>query len=176
MKYCINFLSYWHCGSGLSGGAATDATVIKDSNNLPFVPGKTMKGLVRESVEELAKYDNNIDCELLLNGLGEESSCAGTMFFSNAELSSSDKDRIVSEHLSAYLYDNFNTTRIDSDGVADNQSLNSYEVVVPCRLYGNIDDIPEGLETPIKNSLKMIKRLGFKRNRGLGRCEILIEE
>ena len=48
----IQFFSPWHCGSGLSAGADTDALVIKNPQGLPFVPGKTIKGLVREALED----------------------------------------------------------------------------------------------------------------------------
>ena len=47
LTYQIQFHSYWHCGSGLAAGAGVDALVVKDANGLPFVPGKTIKGLLR---------------------------------------------------------------------------------------------------------------------------------
>ena len=50
----IEFFSPWHCGSGLSAGADADSLVIKDINGLPFIPGKTIKGLIREAVEDYA--------------------------------------------------------------------------------------------------------------------------
>lgn len=50
----IEFFSPWHCGSGLSAGADVDSLVIKDINGLPFIPGKTIKGLIREAVEDYA--------------------------------------------------------------------------------------------------------------------------
>jgi len=53
IKYKITFYSDWHCGSGLSSGADMDLLVIKDRDKLPFVPGKTIKGLLREAVEEI---------------------------------------------------------------------------------------------------------------------------
>ncbi len=42
----IEFFSPWHCGSGPSAGADADSLVIKDINGLPFIPGKTIKGLI----------------------------------------------------------------------------------------------------------------------------------
>ena len=50
----IEFFSPWHCGSGLSAGADADSLVIKDTNGLPYIPGKTIKGLIREAVEDYA--------------------------------------------------------------------------------------------------------------------------
>ena len=49
IKYEIEFFSNWHCGSGLAAGADVDALVIKDNNGLPYVPGRTLKGLLREA-------------------------------------------------------------------------------------------------------------------------------
>ena len=51
IRYTIEFYSDWHCGSGLASGAEADAVVIKDRDGLPYVPGKTIKGLVREAFE-----------------------------------------------------------------------------------------------------------------------------
>ena len=56
MKYEITFYTNWHCGSGLSSGADCDSLVVKDKNGLPFVPGKTIKGLLREAATEVVKF------------------------------------------------------------------------------------------------------------------------
>lgn len=45
LKYSIQFYTNWHCGSGQAAGADVDALVVKDAQGLPFVPGKTIKGL-----------------------------------------------------------------------------------------------------------------------------------
>ena len=49
IKYEIEFFSNWHCGSGLAAGADVDALVIKDQEGLPYIPGRTLKGLLREA-------------------------------------------------------------------------------------------------------------------------------
>ncbi len=48
----IAFSSYWHCGSGRSEAAAIDAKVVRDALGLPFVPGRTLKGLLRDAVRQ----------------------------------------------------------------------------------------------------------------------------
>ena len=53
IDYQIEFFSQWHCGSGLSAGADIALLVIKDKEGMPFIPGKTLKGLIREAVENL---------------------------------------------------------------------------------------------------------------------------
>lgn len=56
ITFAIQFYSPWHCGSGLSAGADVDELVIKDKNGMPFVPGKTIKGLMREAAENYLVY------------------------------------------------------------------------------------------------------------------------
>ena len=49
LNYKIEFFSEWHCGSGLSAGADIDALAIKDSDGLPYIPGKTLRLLMTMS-------------------------------------------------------------------------------------------------------------------------------
>lgn len=56
VTYRLKFYSEWHCGSGLGAGADVDALVVKDKNKLPYVPGKTIKGLIREAVENILYF------------------------------------------------------------------------------------------------------------------------
>ena len=88
----IQFFSPWHCGSGLSAGADTDALVIKNPQGLPFVPGKTIKGLVREAVEDYAALKGEeikLDEAFGVEASQEESSSIqkGYLYFTNGELS-----------------------------------------------------------------------------------------
>jgi CRISPR/Cas system CMR subunit Cmr4 (Cas7 group RAMP superfamily) len=58
ITYKILFHSEWHCGSGLSSGSDLDALVVKDAEGFPFIPGKTLKGLLKEAAFELIKLKN----------------------------------------------------------------------------------------------------------------------
>ena len=102
ITYTIEFFSYWHCGSGLSAGADVDSLVIKDAKGMPFVPGKTIKGLIREAAETLTclapdKYPSQ---KIIDNIFGKRSETAeipqiGKAFFSNAEFPATDYDAII---------------------------------------------------------------------------------
>lgn len=184
MKYKLEFFTYWHCGSGLGAGADLDATVIKDNKKLPFVPGKTIKGLLREAAETL--FDDNPDLikkafvfnSKLKNDTESEKKSEhlkGEMFFTNAMLPEKESNQITKE-LSSYLYDSITSTAIDDEGIAKDHSLRKIEVVVPCTLEGEILNVPDGLHDEIKNALMFVKRLGVNRNRGLGRCKFTILE
>ncbi len=178
ITYTIRFFSRWHCGSGLSAGADVDNLVVKDKKGMPFIPGRTIKGLVREAAENYIKICNDTDhAEMLAKAFGTEASSSengttGCMHFGNAALDEKEYNAIVANNAQEYLYDKWTTTAIDADGTAKEFSLRSMETTVPCTLYGQISDVPQELAEIIANSFGLIKRIGQKRNRGLGRCDV----
>jgi CRISPR/Cas system CSM-associated protein Csm3 (group 7 of RAMP superfamily) len=169
IKYKIEFFTDWHCGSGLSSGADLDLLVIKDKDRLPFVPGKTIKGLVREAAEEILKFRKQ-PLDEIKNVFGEEGKSQGRTFFTNAALPEDMRKAIIKDNLQEYLYRSVASTAIDDNGIAKEHSLRKMQVTVPCTLVGEILDVPEDFVASIENGLKFIKRLGQNRNRGLGRC------
>jgi len=187
VKYKVEFLDYWHLSSGLSAGAKLDSTVIKDKYDLPYLSGKTLKGLVREMA--LA-----FECDFIDTCFGtttdKKDKCyeegkeekEGTCYFSNATLPIEVADEIKEHKLQERLYDVIASTKIgqkglksETEGIAVDNSLREIEVVVPLTLEGFIDDIPSGYKEKMIQALKMIKRMGLNRNRGLGRCQISVE-
>ena len=159
LKYNLKFYDYWHLSSGLSAGAKLDSTVVKDDDRLPYASGKTIKGLVREMLE------------LNINNIEFLHKC----YFSNAAIDDNTKKEIISNSLQDNLYDIIASTKIGDDGVAVDDSLREIEVVIPLTLNGEILDIPSQDDyDKLSNALKMIKRMGLNRNRGLGRCEFII--
>ena len=200
ITYTLKFYSEWHCGSGLAAGADLDALVIKDKNKLPYVPGKTIKGLIREAVENilLLSYNGAINEEnkkLFVKTFGnandedwnmledvskkdkekkEDYMRKGETFFTNAELDEELQNIINREKLESYLYRAVSSTAIAENGVAKEHSLRRMETVVPCELTGTIIDVPDEFAKWVKDGLKYIKRLGQNRNRGLGRCDFII--
>lgn len=52
----LDVLSWWHAGTGRGDGAEADAVVARTPAGLPWLPGRSVKGLVREalSLAELA--------------------------------------------------------------------------------------------------------------------------
>ena len=184
IKYTITFHTYWHCGSGLSASADVDALPIRDSKGLPYVPGKTIKGLVREAIEDLCTFNNNISTEkeaLIKEAFGysnDDPNLAkrGKAFFSNAELPKDESTEIIRCNAQKYLFQTLSNTAIDREtGIADSHTLRKIDVTIPCQLSGIITGIPEKLKTDIENALLYIKRIGSGRNRGLGRCSISFE-
>ncbi len=177
IKYKIEFFSNWHCGSGLAAGADVDALVVKDAEGLPYVPGKTIKGLLREAAEELNGTTSLLNRIFGLPGeakLSETNTTrVGESFFGNAILP--EGAAIVSSNLTPHLYQTFSSTSIDEkSGTAKDNTLRRIETVVPCSLEGEIRNVPEGGTALIEEAMQFIKRMGTGRNRGYGRCKISV--
>ena len=170
LHYKLKFFDYWHLSSGLSAGAKLDSTVTKDADGIPYASGKTVKGLVREMAEIL--YDDLF----IKRCFGGEGIDSGKCYFKNASLKKSTKDEIVSNRLQSNLYETLAFTKVEN-GIAVDNSLREIEVVIPITLHGEILDIESKDDyEKLAKSLRMIKRMGLNRNRGLGRCEFTIEE
>jgi CRISPR/Cas system CSM-associated protein Csm3 (group 7 of RAMP superfamily) len=230
MTYKIEFNSYWHIGSGLSGGTDVDALVLKDTNGFPYIPGKTLKGLIREAAETLESlesegFDKNwinelfgIRTEDLKKDENSKNELSGKrtdeaenskkekeydrqhnkLFFTNATLTSTLQESIISEKTQQYLFEKIASTTIDKDtGITKKHSLREMQVVVPLTLFAKIYNVPEAPKEESQNTngksenskyipdnsdkklekcLKMVKRMGVNRNRGLGRCQLSIVE
>lgn len=188
IQYELEFFDYWHCGSGLSSGSDLDLLVIKDEDNMPFVPGKTIKGLLREAIEEINQIANIVDNSIIIDAFGESSKRVsvkhthiekedeqddhqqGVCFFRNAELKIELKKAVNKSKLSNYFYQSISSTALDDKGIAKEHSLRRMEVTIPCILSGEILHVPTEMEELFKKGLKYIKQLGQNRNRGLGRC------
>jgi len=179
IKYTVEFFSQWHCGSGLSAGADVDLLVIKDKNKLPFIPGRTMKGLIREATEQYIQFTGKTSEleKVFLSTFGDSNNGSddylmGAAFFANAELCEQEQTAIKAGGLTPYLYNKVTTTAIDKDGIAKEHSLRTIETVVPCKLHGYIANVDDDIAEVVVKSLGLIKHIGQKRNRGLGRCKI----
>lgn len=161
-EYEIQFFNEWHCGSGLAAGADLDVLVIKDGQHLPFIPGKTIKGLVREAVEDYYTFNKTEMPDLFVKYFGNskdkdnrnpqqikdkfldnkeneidnniDAIRFGSLFFSNAELPDNEKKEIIKQHAQDFMYASIASTRIDDNGTASKTSLRKTEVTMPCRL------------------------------------------
>ena len=184
LKYTIQFLDYWHLSSGLSAGAKLDSLVVKDSNDLPYAPGKTLKGLIREMAELLEDCDFVNSCfggstEDGKNGKPKDKcydenakNKQGVCYFSNATLEKQEQDEIVTNRLQNHLYHVIASTAIGENGIAIDHSLREIEVVIPLTLHATIENIPAEYGENIRKATTMLKSMGLNRTRGFGRCTI----
>ena len=185
MKYTITFFSYWRIGTGLGGGSK-DNILMKDDDNLPVIPGKTLKGLIRDAYNELG-YKNEIEIfGQKLSDISEptnkEELEEGKFYFGSAQLPEDIKSMLANnKSLTKELYDTVTTTRLDKDKQNVDSALVKSEVCIPVTLEAEIllkdkyemsDENLRKTEENLAKALKMLRLIGEKRYRGLGRCKI----
>lgn len=194
IDYEITFLSDWHCGSGLSGGGDSDAKLIRDDNGMPYIPGKTMKGLLSDACKEIARDSNVLDLGNIEDLFGKDAyiesitsadgkkiekqmqSKQSKINVTNVKIQEVDYNDIVNNQLQNNLYKNITSTRIDLLGVADDKSLREMEVCMPITLTGTIEIEEENHKQIVYNGLQWLRAIGMNRNRGLGRCKIKFQK
>lgn len=187
ITYKITFHSEWHCGSGLTSGSDLDALVVKDAEGFPFIPGKTIKGLMKEAAVEMisVKGENIKESTFITELFGyfdekpaekSEIHTKGKAFFSNAALNAELRNETKEAGLTDFFFRDVASTAIGDNGIAKQHSLRRMETVIPCELVGTIFDVDEKYKSDLKKCLKYVKRLGQNRNRGLGRCTLKVVE
>jgi CRISPR/Cas system CSM-associated protein Csm3 (group 7 of RAMP superfamily) len=182
----FNILSDWHIGSGEEAGAYSDSLVIKSHDLLPFLPGRSIRGLLRESMQ--LAVDNNWcsaqDLLMLFGNEGQNLESQGLLRISSANLSSEEQQYLLTNPGAiAKLYRILQFTAIDHQtGVAKDSSLRSMEVAIPMTLTADISlninhpdytkDNASHLLNLLANVCPLIAHLGAKRSRGLGQVEV----
>jgi CRISPR/Cas system CSM-associated protein Csm3 (group 7 of RAMP superfamily) len=183
ITYQIEFFSYWHASSGLAGSTYADLLVNKTREALPFIPGRTLKGLLREAAEVINGFESTlITQEFILDVFGQGPTEVDIMedhatteahcFFSNANISDHLQNNIQNAQKN-FLYSVLASTKIKKNGLASDGSLRQLEVTIPLRLFAAIEQFPDklGYEHQIAYCFQWIKRMGLNRSRGLGRCK-----
>ena len=181
VKIEINFFSEWHMGSALATGSHLDAIVVKDDYGLPYVPGKTLKGLLRDAAYDLLQYNaSSVSLSRILRCFGQEShsdedGAMGLLHFSNVDLI--DKDFFQhNHHLVDYLFLERANISIGEDGISTNGSLRKIETVIPVVLEGEIRNVPLEEFEFIEILCRYTRFIGSGRNRGMGRCSIKLKK
>ena len=104
-------LNEMHIGSGMGDGT-TDALVVKDSNGIPYIPGSSLRGVLRATIERIAASLGLNPCMLI-----KDNNCVTT---------------------SRNLQDDFKEILKVKDYSAIDAFLNDSSKVCPvCRLFGS---------------------------------------
>ena len=196
----LDIQNYWRAGTGRGGGSAYDESVYRNSYGLPVLPGRTLKGLLRDAcwrAEKWGHIDTGTTSQLFgmrFNNEGEpvdqndkgERPYAGLIRVSSAELEKETRDYLQwlkqdtkkdFEGLTANFFRTLSSTAI-KDGSAKDQSLRTSEVTIPLKLVADIT-IRNGEEKSAKDyaeqlekCLPLVRAVGNNRTRGLGRVQI----
>lgn len=162
----IRLFSFWHAGSGRGGGLTVDAVVHK-GGGLPELPGRTIKGLVRDAVSRAEAW-GHLEAGTTQTWFGSDSrnyrghleegrrdndpqradryqTEAGLLVFDNGVLPAPIAAWLRQDEsgLRDGLYHHLYATAIDDvSGSALPRSLRGTEVVVPLDLYAPISALP----------------------------------
>lgn len=185
LKLRISFSSDWHCGSGLGESHLADAVLNRDTDGIPMIPGRAVKGALREGAWRLSALGGDYkEAESRLFGsvsYGGAIQHTGLLCVGPAELpedvrgyfkyaSHSKRSQEIS-----YMITRRARTALQ-DGVAAHGSLRSLECGIPGLTF--ISSLSIDLPSSEKSWLfpymaavcAAVKSLGADRARGLGRC------
>lgn len=194
----IQLQSYWHAGGGRGGGSVVDAVVHRDLTGLPDLPGRHIKGLLRDALERADAYGWSGFKGLAQHLFGDRPEEAGRrakepqpgcLRVTDARLPDDlvvwlgRDDKSGGKHLVPHLFRNLHATAVEHDtGTAKDKSLRATEVVVPLTLYSRVEPIPSREPPPVgwadrlSGVLPLIEAVGAHRRRGLGRAILSLEE
>ncbi len=195
---CLTFDSDWHVGSGAGIPGSVDRQVLRDEEGFPYVPGKTLTGILRDAAEWIADVrdtaeEGNKWKNALIGLFGEQPESHGgtpggfasgaAVGIGSAELSR-DLRNYVQElressgpDLRAALFTVRPGVKIDrATGRALEDHLYSTERVRGCTLYAPVKylrgPLSEDEEKLLEDAIRAVRRLGGKRRRGGGRCRL----
>lgn len=182
MIVTFRILSYWRIGTGRGDASTLDSRCARDRHGLPFLPGRSVRGLLREAVREASEFDPDIPdrAEIALFGSrakpGEEASDVtrpGTLRVEDATLGEDETAALMGrDDLIAGLFAAKRATAMEKTGTARPHSLRFDEVALPVTLQARIsplDAAPSGWEAMLGAALPLIRAIGSHRTRGLGR-------
>jgi CRISPR/Cas system CSM-associated protein Csm3 (group 7 of RAMP superfamily) len=197
----IEVASWWHAGSGESGPGDLDAIVARDQDGLPFLPGKTLKGLLRDAAWLHSACAREGNGAILLDPAvmfgyegGDKNRPPGRLQVSNARMPQAFQKWASGWNTArpelAGLYETIASTAIASDfdakqnaeehpGIARRGSLRKIEVVLPMRLEAVVSweasEDDDNVKAWLDQIVRLIRRMGSHRHRGLGRCRVTVE-
>ena len=189
----IELTGYWHAGGGRDEGAVLDAVVHRDAAGRPVLPGRHLKGLLRDALARAEGWgwpgcERGVTAGFFgdLPGEAEGLPRPGALRVGDARLPGVLAAWLAAaEGGRAYLPELFrglHATAVEPDtGTAKDRSLRGIEVTVPLALEAEIGVVPgaqvrDDWREVICGILPLVDSVGAYRNRGLGRALLKLEE
>jgi len=196
----FNIHTYWRAGTGRGAGALLDEMVHKDANGLPSLPGRTVKGLLRDAVFRAEEW-GQVSSGSTINWFGgnalEKGETESRLEIKPGALGVSDAllDDAVRKYLIGLLKDKnqnrqstgkslrqgffhkiYATAIEHKSGSAKDKSLRGMEVTIPLTLTAQLHVLQplndEHWASHLEKCLPLIRALGTSRSRGLGRVTV----
>ena len=185
-----DFQSYWHCGNGRGVGDIYDAVIQTDTSGLPYIPGRTFRGVLRECVERYLSLSGK---DMKTDDIFGNETKSGLLSVSDFTLHPDVKQSILVENLQSLMRTAISSTAINDyskpekqSGKTDNRgsalkgSLRTVQVAIPLSLRGYLSHIQnKEIEADIKDILEsslpfFYIGIGSYRRRGFGRVSVKI--
>lgn len=196
----------WHVGTGTGAGIGADALTVKDASRLPVLPGRQIKGLLRDAMRRaeaagaVAKGRTEalfgtppaprIDGEGSLASwqeTGRYQTSPGLLRIGSGCLGESEDEQLGWRQWSAgggdeaaelvgEMYDRITSTALEEGTVKDG-TLRTVEVAMPVTLHAPIESAGDASwKVDVDASLGLLRAIGKTRNRGFGRCTVTLLE
>lgn len=192
----IQLLSETLIGSAEGYGAIIDKDSVFDEVGLPIIPGKRIKGILREQAELLEKirklnsvnvlYGKPNSVQTLFGNIGLTDKATEYLSVSSFTLSDYKANKDYLKYLiqegqisRSEVIEYFTTlrmiTKIDGDGIAADTSLRTIRVLNKGLIFTGELSFDPLQETDFKNIVSLTRRIGSMRNRGLGhiQCKLI---
>lgn len=192
-KLTITLISDTLIGNAEGYGAVIDKDSVFDDLGLPYIPGKRVKGILREQAELFAKYSdsNAIKNEEYINrlfgakGLTDNNTeylqvsnftVADYSLNRNALSKLIKGDLISRSEIQEYFTCLRMMTRIDESGIAADTSLRTFRVLKKGLVFEGEVSFDESYFNDFQKIAALARRIGASRNRGFGHIKCSMKE
>lgn len=152
----ITLNTYWHAGTGQGASSHLDTRCARDPDDLPLLPGRQLKGLLRQAMHLASVWGwlDDVPCppgpaadlEALLFGSADQEdtrhgTLPGCLIVGSAGLPAPERAYLAQpgqQALGATLFDSLHQTAINERGSAKRYSLRGMEVCLPVTLTARL--------------------------------------
>ena len=179
----IILLSDTLIGSAEGYGAIIDKDSVFDEVGLPIIPGKRIKGILREQAELLQLFGNTLmDVDILFGKTGLTNKNTEYLSVSNFGLPDYEANKTYLKYLiqekmisRSEVMEYFTSLRmmtsIDDDGIAADTSLRTFRVLNKGFAFTGELHFDPAYKKVFENIVSLTRRIGSMRNRGLGHIQ-----
>ena len=184
----IRLISDMCCGTGDGNGSDVDISTAVDLCGFPIIPGKRLKGILREcslTVEAFSKF-KGYTSELFgdlndVNGLFTIEDARLVSVKVAAEIKKLQGDAVYStlispNQITALYTCNRSQTSIDKNGVAMDKALRTIKLVERGNCFEAEISYPDTFDEHVKMCVKLMRHIGLNKNKGLGEVQCSLEE
>lgn len=187
IEFAFEFRSYWAVNSGFGSGALLDSVVVRTPSGLPYLPGRSVKGLFRHAVqqgEDATEFPKDTTLWLFGTDAGDHPDRTltqrGALQFENAVIPGWEAWAAEAGNSGSGLLDGLfrelASTALADNGQVKKGSLRTQEVTIPLELktfvVGPEPEVGRNWPAILETAAGAIHAAGADRHRGLGRVVV----